>query len=146
MTVCLTTPKKENATIGLSLSFCVKAIIRGDVSSEDVDYIITGCTPKSKKDWNIIFETYRKIYWAENPSMGELITKMFLEQGNIRYIPGYYPMIPNGYWVNGLNLKKVMVGNVGTSETRPLSEVIKSMEVLGDFNSAANAHHGLTGE
>ena len=59
--------------IGLSVSLCIRQIIRGDVQERDVEKIIGSTACRTREDWEYVIRAYRETYWYENPELGESI-------------------------------------------------------------------------
>ncbi|WP_046866820.1 hypothetical protein, partial [Microvirga massiliensis] len=57
----------NNRLIGLSLSFCIKDIILGQVQLETVEKIVTGTRAVTEADWEEIANRYAQVYWKANP-------------------------------------------------------------------------------
>lgn len=49
--------------IGTSLSSCVKDIVEGRVSIDDVDLIIAGTKCVTEDDWIAVFNQYSQTFW-----------------------------------------------------------------------------------
>jgi|18_taG_2_1085343.scaffolds.fasta_scaffold02483_8 hypothetical protein len=89
--------------VGLSLSFCIKAIIAGDVQEDLVDKIVSGTRCTSEEDWAELLKTYRDVYWRKNPDEGEAVFRRFLQAGKIeqpRLNNNEGHSIANGYWID----------------------------------------------
>tara|TARA_R100001244_G_scaffold126529_1_gene96899 strand:- start:184 stop:504 length:321 start_codon:yes stop_codon:yes gene_type:complete len=69
--------------IGLSLSFCIKAIIAGEAQEGLVDKIISSTRCASEEDWAELLKTYRDVYWRKSPDEGEAVFRRFLRAGKI---------------------------------------------------------------
>lgn len=54
--------------VGLSLSFCIKDILQGNVALEDVEKIITGTCCYDEQEWTEVLSSYCPVYWKENPT------------------------------------------------------------------------------
>ena len=105
--------------IGLSLSFCVKEILYGKKSLDDIDALIIAVRAKPGSDsWNEVIKTYKESYWKDFDN--DLIDTILKEIQSKIYIPRvdigdqYFPMIyGGGYWVNS-------VDEIVWAETLPL--------------------------
>lgn len=89
--------------IGLSLSFCIKDIIKGNVDVRDVKEIICGTQCKTAVDWERVIGTYSELYWKENPIEAQRIFSLMKKFGKIkqpRLEGGEAPNISEGWWVN----------------------------------------------
>ena len=53
--------------IGLSLSFCIREIISGDVEEKDVVKIVTGTCCRNIPEWERLFKIYSECYWDDDP-------------------------------------------------------------------------------
>lgn len=88
--------------IGLSLSFCVKEIIRGEVRLEDVEKIVAGTTVDDPNDWPKVIDVYKRVQWADNPELGQRIFSELLAAGKIEQpllTTRCQPIINLGIWV-----------------------------------------------
>jgi len=61
--------------VGLSLSFCIKAILSGDIKADQVAFIVPGF---DLKNWDFAFDHYMEIYWRRWPkeTVVELLNKV----------------------------------------------------------------------
>ena len=81
--------------VGLSVSFCVKAICEGKVALADVAFIVPGMVLNDENTiWNV-YERYKDIYWSKYPEQARRV----LEQLEIRVHPGERPNIAAGCWI-----------------------------------------------
>jgi len=69
--------------VGLSISFCIADIIRGEVKEKDVEKIIASTAVVTNADWEGIISRYKKIYWSDDPEKGEAIFRRLLREGKI---------------------------------------------------------------
>lgn len=69
--------------IGLSLSFCVADILRGNVSVEDVVEIIANTRIQNLDAWKDTVENYSRMYWNNDPRASE-ICEYLLFTGKIK--------------------------------------------------------------
>ncbi len=77
---------------GRSLSFCVKDILSGKVSLEDVGVIVTSTECKTNDDWERLLELYSNSYWRSFPKNdARNILYSLIDNGNI-----YQPRLVNG--------------------------------------------------
>jgi len=72
-----------NSKIGLSLSFCVKDILRGNIKEEEVKEIIAG-TDASLDQWDELMKNYKENVWLKNPEECEAIARRLYEAGKIK--------------------------------------------------------------
>jgi len=72
-----------DSKVGLSLSLCVRDILRGKIKEEEVKEIIAG-TNASPEQWDGLMKNYKESYWRENPEEGEAIARRLLDAGKIR--------------------------------------------------------------
>jgi len=68
---------------GLSLSLCIAAIVRGEVSLDDVQYIIARTAIKTEDHLTSVIERYKQGYWSDNPELGERITRELFAEDKI---------------------------------------------------------------
>lgn len=86
---------------GLSLSFCVKDIINGNVNVDDVEKIICGTKAETPKDWESVMRSYQGTYWKENPEAAVGVVIHLMELGKIiqpRVIGKPAPDPSSGWW------------------------------------------------
>jgi|HubBroStandDraft_5_1064220.scaffolds.fasta_scaffold259211_3 hypothetical protein len=69
--------------VGLSLSFCVRDIIEGKVSLDDVAFIYSGTKAETAEHWDGLIYMYSLNYWSTNPSEGERLARHFIDNGLI---------------------------------------------------------------
>ena len=69
--------------VGLSLSFCVRDLIEGKKSLDEVTFIYSGTRCENKEHWESVIKTYRISYWYDNPDEGERLARYFIENGLI---------------------------------------------------------------
>lgn len=90
--------------IGLSLSFCVSRICRGEVPVEDVEKLIVGVICPDESAWNEVISNYKASYWEEFPEQAEEIVQRLRSEGKIvqprLQDPYRYPILGNGVWVS----------------------------------------------
>jgi len=90
--------------IGLSLSFCIKDIMHGNVAEGDVTKIITSTAARTEADWDRLIAGYRQTYWRafEGDAVVALIQRL-RAQGKIEqprlHDPEYFHSINDGCWV-----------------------------------------------
>jgi len=83
------TPPQESkevipdSKVGLSLSLCVRDILRGKIKEEEVKEIIAN-TNASPEQWEGLLRDYKESYWQENPDEGEAIARRLYEAGKIK--------------------------------------------------------------
>jgi len=66
--------------VGLSLSFCVKHILEGRISEDQVAFIVPGFP------WDgIVSESYYSIYWKpwEKAKVDELLSRLVIQGGRV---------------------------------------------------------------
>lgn len=93
--------------IGLSVSLCIKDIADGKFDIGDVEKIVAGTMCQKNSDWEEVIQSYRTIYWRNNPDECERILHQLLAEDKV-YQPrvnGYRPPLllgDNGLtkWVN----------------------------------------------
>lgn len=86
--------------VGLSLSFCVRAIANGDVDEDDVSSIVTSCYVDSTHPFIDIVRGYRESYWIDNPECVRIAFRMY-KRGDLYFprVDGIEPPnIANGIW------------------------------------------------
>jgi len=69
--------------IGLSVSLCIKDIIRGKVALEYVEKIVAGTRCESAEDWDKVIKNYRDLYWRKDPDRAEAILRQLLQEGKV---------------------------------------------------------------
>lgn len=90
--------------IGLSVSFCIKAMVDGTVDPNSVDYIIAGIRCENEDDWSRLIDLYNSTYWSDCSDQAEKLLKRFRDEGRIiqprLHGNEHYPMIADGIWVD----------------------------------------------
>jgi hypothetical protein len=92
--------------IGLSISFCIAAIMRGDVEEDKVEKIVGGTACTSNLAWDKVIQRYREEYWDQNPDLGEEILRRFIAQGKIeqpRLDGRGKPVTSHNTWVTSMD-------------------------------------------
>lgn len=90
--------------IGLSLSRCIREILRGNVFVEDVAKIIAGThAPTLDAFRRLVVEPYKKKYWQDDPVEAERIVMQLYRDGKIHQPRlknnAHYPTLIRGIWV-----------------------------------------------
>lgn len=88
---------------GLSLSFCVGDVLRGDVAYDSIGGIIAGTMAADEESWEDLIKSYQETYWSENPQEAERIVRQLRSEGKIdqpRLRGEAYPYIGDGHWLN----------------------------------------------
>ena len=73
---------KTIGPIGLSLSFCVRDIVREKIEVEEIRFIISGCLIRSDKDFEDIIKTYMNAYWNNDPKC-ERVARALYGEGKV---------------------------------------------------------------
>jgi hypothetical protein len=77
---------------GRSLSFCVKDILSGKVSINEVGKIVTSTACKNAKDWKELIALYSQTYWNDFSSLEiENVMTQLISDGKIEQ-----PRLSNG--------------------------------------------------
>ena len=101
--------QRKDTMIGLSLSFCVKAILQGKVAEADVDLIVCGTKADNTVEMHNVLQAYKENYWYENPDEGVAIARRLLKAGKLfqprLYNPDAELNIANGWWVRTETLR-----------------------------------------
>lgn len=69
--------------VGLSLSFCVQDLMRGDEYITDVAFIYSGTRARNQKEWDEVLDIYSETYWSDNPVQGRKMAQWFIERGEV---------------------------------------------------------------
>lgn len=69
--------------IGLSVSFCIREIVGGQMPLDRVEKIIAGTKAESPAAWEKIIVQYRNTYWRDNPDECERVFRRLLAEGKI---------------------------------------------------------------
>ncbi len=94
--------------IGLSVSFCVRDIVRGKdrdgkvVAIEDVEKIISGTKADSPEVWDEIIARYKKTYWVGMETQCEIVLRQLIAEDKIvqpRLTTGEAPYVGGSAWV-----------------------------------------------
>ncbi len=86
---------------GLSLSFCVFAILAGIVKEAQVERIITSTNAPNALEFEKVLDSYAESYWSDAPEEGKGIARRFYEAGMIdqpRTRGGTPTQINDGCW------------------------------------------------
>lgn len=91
--------------VGLSLSLCIRDILEGKVSLDEVERIVTSTKCRTPADWTWLLENYRREYWGKDPDLGEKIARQLLAAGKIEQPRMNDPMVTSvkpkqGLWIN----------------------------------------------
>lgn len=70
--------------VGLSLSLCVRDILIGRVSEDEVEYILAAARPEVLTHPGSL-ASYKRVYWDQNPEEGEAIANRLNQAGKIRW-------------------------------------------------------------
>ncbi len=92
---------RKGKMVGLSVSMCVAAILRGEVKEEEVEFVIGGTAAATPEHWEGVIGQYRATYWRENPDKGEEILRRLLAAGKVdqpRLRGGPSPDLSRGIW------------------------------------------------
>lgn len=65
--------------VGLSLSFCVLDIAKGNVDMKDVAFIYSGTKAETGEHWEQVIESYKLHYWRHYPD-AERIARHFISE------------------------------------------------------------------
>lgn len=87
---------------GLSLSFCVKDIAKGNVDYDDVEYISASTKCKNLGEYQKVLAQYKEYYWEGSLDAVGIALKLW-DEGKIRQprlTCGEANDISNGVWVN----------------------------------------------
>jgi hypothetical protein len=88
--------------IGLSLSICIKDIIEGRRSKDEVHYIVSDTSFRNETEFQEVLDTYKKSYWRRSPEVAESIAREFFEEGKIwqpKLHNEEHPRASYGFWV-----------------------------------------------
>jgi hypothetical protein len=83
--VLLLSIERDNM-IGLSVSFCVRDIAKGEVALADVDKIIGSTRAVTPENWEQVIAHYKETYWSWDdctPEKGEAVLRQLLAEGKI---------------------------------------------------------------
>lgn len=67
--------------VGLSLSFCVLDIAKGNISIDDVIFIYSATKAETLEHWESVISNYKHNYWREFGTDAERIARHFIDQG-----------------------------------------------------------------
>ncbi len=89
--------------IGLSISFCISDIIRGEVYLRDVECIVAGTKMRTEEDVDRVIDQYKEHYWYDYPEEAEKVFRQLWDAGKV-YQPrlsdnGNAINIASGHWV-----------------------------------------------
>ena len=86
--------------IGISLSFCVRDMAKGQAPAV-VEKIITGCRATDAKAWDYIIAQYKELYW-KGLDNAETICRQLIADGKIvqpRLTRNKAPYVGQIHWV-----------------------------------------------
>lgn len=86
--------------VGLSLSFCVRDIVTGEVPVERVTKIL--CGTKTLGEWDSIVEEYCRTYWRDYPKEATEVFERLLAEGKLFEPRSFGQEPPNlhaGHWL-----------------------------------------------
>lgn len=87
--------------IGLSIRFCIKDILLGDIDENDVRYIISNTVCTSEESWAEIEKECLRLHWGGD-TKGSMILKRLREAGKIiqpRLVdPNFMTDLHRGRW------------------------------------------------
>lgn len=89
--------------IGLSVSFCIKQMARGEADPASVEMIVAGIRAPTREDLEMVVKSYRKSYWKGIEERAEALFWKFWAEEKIfqpRLKDGWIPSLSNGIWVN----------------------------------------------
>lgn len=69
--------------VGLSLSFCIKDIIRGNVREEDVVRLVTATSAPNRRVFEKVLAAYRRAYWYVAPKKATYLARRMWRKGMI---------------------------------------------------------------
>jgi hypothetical protein len=69
--------------IGVSLSFCIRHILRGEVELDRVVKIIAQTTANTEEAWHHVLSEYKQSYWREFPEEAEKLVAQLRAEGRI---------------------------------------------------------------
>ena len=72
-----------NQLVGLSFSFCIKAILRGKIAEGDVSYIVASTAARDSHDWANVIASYKAAYWYDDPDTAEQIAWRFINSKKV---------------------------------------------------------------
>ena len=92
--------------IGLSLSFCISDILRGDVKEAEVEKIITSTSCKNDSEFAVVVDYYCRNYstWRKNQQEASRLAWKFwtegkIEQPRLTENKDSHPGINDGNWI-----------------------------------------------
>ena len=67
-----------NQLVGLSFSFCIKAVLLGKIAEGGVSYIVASTAARDSHDWANVIASYKAAYWYDDPDTAEQIAWRFI--------------------------------------------------------------------
>lgn len=64
--------------IGYSLSACIRDVVEGRVSVEQIDRIEAGTLCETPQHWDEVIALYRETWWQADPDRAERITRQLI--------------------------------------------------------------------
>lgn len=88
--------------VGLSLSFCIRDILKGEVRATDVAFISSNTKCKSTEDWDEVISIYRDLWWQMDPDRGERLARHFIDNNLVLQprLEGHYTPTCAGFWID----------------------------------------------
>ena len=68
---------------GLSLSFCIKDVIKGNIDARSISQIITSTCCSTEDEFKQVLEVYARTYWRKNPELGKALAWRLWKGGKI---------------------------------------------------------------
>jgi hypothetical protein len=88
--------------VGLSVSFCIRDIVEGDVAEDDVKFIVAGTRIRNTEEYESVVESYSEYYWKEHVEEARAVFKRLWDAGKIiqpRLLDLPAPNIAGGTWL-----------------------------------------------
>jgi hypothetical protein len=95
-----------NQLVGLSFSFCIKAVLLGKIAEQDVIYIVTSTMARDSHDWANVISSYKASCWYDDPERAEAIAWRFINENKVIQpglgqslgeLDGYLPLSREGF-------------------------------------------------
>ena len=69
--------------VGLSFSFCIKAILLGQIAEGEVSYIVASTVARGFHDWVNVISDHKQGYWYDDPDTAEQIAWRFINSKKV---------------------------------------------------------------
>ena len=127
---------KYKRYVGLSVSFCIGAICRGEIDEDMVAFIVPGFTINDENTRRKVWERYSKIYWSDFPEQAWEVFE------RIKIVPlsdGIGHNIADGCWVREEDFTPECIFQCGWGSPKLHTEqIVRELKDECDVDSDGN--------